>query len=72
MYVWPELPDDEVCAVKDNVGQPTLTGLRPRATLIWIISRGDSWRPTSSDDLGCALKLSVPLSVRVMITRLMA
>ena len=40
MYVWPELPDDEVCPVKNNVGEPALTGLRPRAILTRIISDG--------------------------------
>jgi hypothetical protein len=58
MYVWPELPDDEVRSVKDNVGQPALTGLRPRAVLHRIISRGDSCRPTRSDNLGCIKALS--------------
>jgi hypothetical protein len=52
VYVWPEFPDGKVCSGKDNVGQPALTGFRPRAILFRIMSRGDSRGPTSSDDLG--------------------
>jgi len=58
MYSWPELPDDDVRSVKDIVRQPALTGLRPRAVLLRIISRGDSCRPTRSDNLGCIKALS--------------
>jgi len=58
MYVWPELPDGEVCPVKNNVRQPALAGLRPRTILTRIINGGDSCRPTRSDDLGCIEALS--------------
>ena len=53
MYVWPEPPDNEGCSVKRHIGQPALTGLGPRTILTRIISRGNSCRRTSSDDLGC-------------------
>ena len=58
MDVRPELSDNRVCGIQDDVCQPALTGLRPRAILARVVCRGDSCGSTCPNDLGRVKNLS--------------